>query len=239
MTSAAHAVLIAPPEDVETHTTAADRFVRAAHLEAAYSPWRHMGLTAAIAAGIAALALALASGATWLDWALMPAFFVVANFLEWTVHRYPMHHPMFPRIMYKNHALLHHIAFTDRNMPVTGARELGLVMMPWYTMIGLFVVASPVMVLAAVLRGPGLAGVFLLGAVLYFLAYETMHALYHLPDATLDRIVLGRLAVFRRMRAHHAHHHVLRRMAAVNFNVTVPLMDYVFGTIERGDRPAP
>ncbi len=60
-------------------------------------------------------------------------------------------------------------------------------MMPWYTMLGLFVVASPIMALAGVLRGPGLAGVFLLGAVAYFLCYETLHALYHLPDATLDR----------------------------------------------------
>jgi hypothetical protein len=233
MASAAHAILVAPPEDVETHTIAADGFVRAEHLEAAYSPWRHMGLTAVIAAAIAALGVALATRASLLDWALMPAFFVVANLLEWTVHRFPMHRPITPRIMYKNHAMLHHIAFTDGNMPVAGARELGLVMMPWYTMIGLFVVASPVMVLAGVLRGPGLAGVFVIAAVLYFVGYETLHALYHLPDATLDRLGLGKLAVFRGMQAHHARHHVLRRMGAVNFNVTVPLMDLIFGTKER------
>jgi sterol desaturase/sphingolipid hydroxylase (fatty acid hydroxylase superfamily) len=142
---------------------------------------------------------------------------------------------MFPRFMYKNHAMLHHIAFTERNMPVRSARELGLVMMPWYTMLGLFVLASPVMVLAGALRGPGLAGVFLLGAALYFVSYETLHALYHLPDATLDRMGLGGRRVFRRMQAHHRHHHILRRMADVNFNVTVPLMDYVFGTKERDE----
>ena len=227
-------VAVAPLEDVQSHTTAADRFVRAQHLPPTYSPWRHMARTVTIATAIAALALALAWRARPLDWVLMPIFFVVANLLEWTVHRYPMHHPLQPRLMYRNHAMLHHIAFTDRNMPVTGPRELGLVMMPWYTMLGLFVVASPVMVLAAVLRGPGLAGVFLLGAVLYFLFYETLHALYHLPAATLDRTVLGRSATFRKMQAHHAHHHVLRRMAAVNFNVTVPLMDWLLGTKERG-----
>jgi hypothetical protein len=227
-------VVVAPPEDVQTHTTSADRFVRAQHLPGTYSPWRHMGLTAAIALAIAALGVALATRARPLDWALMPIFFVVANLLEYLVHRFPMHHPMFPRIMYKNHAMLHHIAFTNHNMPVAEARELGLVMMPWYTMIGLFVVASPVMLLAAALRGPGLAGVFVLGAVLYFASYETLHALYHLPDATLDRVGLGRLGAFRWMQAHHAHHHVLKRMAAVNFNVTVPLMDVVFGTKERG-----
>jgi hypothetical protein len=234
MATAAHVVLVAPPEDVESHATAAERFQRAGHLPAGYSPWRHMGLTATIAAGIAAIGVALAVRARPVDWLLMPVFFVVANLLEWTVHRFPMHRPLQPRIMYKNHAMLHHIAFTDRNMPVTGARELGLVMMPWYTMIGLFVVASPVMVLAGVLRGPGLAGVFVLAAVLYFASYETLHALYHLPDETLNRVGLGRLRIFRRMQSHHAHHHVLRRMSAVNFNVTVPLMDWLFGTSERG-----
>ena len=49
-------------------------------------------------------------------------FFVVANFLEWTVHRYPMHRPLQPRIMYRNHAQLHHMAFTDGNMPIARAR---------------------------------------------------------------------------------------------------------------------
>ena len=232
MATAVPAVIVAPPEDIETHTTAADRFVRAEHLEAGYSPFRHMALTLAISAGLSALAAALAWHAQLVDWLLMPIFFVVANALEWAVHRYPMHRPMFPRMMYRNHAMSHHIAFTDRNMPIGPVRELGLVMMPWYTMLGLFVVASPVMVAAGFLRGPGLSGVFLLGAVLYFLFYETLHALYHLSDATLDRILLGRSAVFQRMRDHHARHHILRRMAFVNFNVTVPLMDYVFGTKE-------
>ena len=212
---------------------AAARFLRVEHLPAGYAPDRQIALTLTLAAAIAALGGALASRARATDWILMPVFFVVANFMEWAVHRFPMHHPLQPRLMYRNHAMLHHIAFTDHNMPVATTRELGLVMMPWYTMIGLFIVASPVMVLAGVLRGPGLAGVFLLAAVIYFLGYETLHALYHLSDATLDRAGLGRLGVFRRMRAHHTHHHILRRMSAVNFNVTVPLMDWLFGTRER------
>ena len=77
-------------------------------------------------------------------------------------------------------------------------------------------------------------GPVVLAAVLYFVSYESLHALYHLPDETLNRIGLGRLGVFRRMQAHHARHHVLRRMADVNFNVTVPLMDWLFRTKERG-----
>ena len=214
---------------------AAARFVRGAHLLPAYSPGRHAALTVTIAAALAALGGLLAAQARPIDWALAPIFFLVANLIEWSVHRQPMHRPQPPRFMYVNHTLLHHLAFTEANMPITRPAELGLVMMPWYTMIGLFAVASPVMVLAGVVRGRGLAGVFLLAAVAYFLMYETLHALYHLPDATLDRVAIGRSRLFRKMQAHHARHHVLGRMAHVNFNVTIPLMDALMGTNERSD----
>lgn len=221
------------PSEAPAISAAAARFVRSEHLAADYAPRRHIARTLIIAAAIAALGGALASRARLVEWLLMPVFFVIANFMEWAIHRHPMHHPMTPRIMYRNHAQLHHLAFTEGNLPITSSRELGLVMMPWYTMIGLFAVASPVMVLAGVVRGRGLAGVFLLAAVAYFLMYETLHALYHLPDATLDRLTIGKLRLFRRMQAHHARHHVLGRMAHVNFNVTIPLMDALLGTNER------
>jgi Fatty acid hydroxylase len=209
------------------------RFVRADHIAAGYSPWRHMALTLALATALATLGVALAVRARAGDWLLLPGFLVIANFLEWMVHRNPMHRPLRPRIMYRNHAQLHHLAFTDGRMVIGKTEELGLIMMPWYTMLGMFLIASPVMVIAGVLRGPGLAGVFLVGAVAYFLCYETLHALYHLPDATLDRAGIGRVRAFRRLQAHHRHHHILGRMAAVNFNVTFPLMDRLFGTLEK------
>ena len=192
-----------------------------------------MALTLVLAMALATLGLLLAARARAADWLGLPVFLVIANFIEWMVHRNPMHRPLRPRLLYKNHAQLHHLAFTDANMVIDRPVDLGLIMMPWYTMLGLFAVASPIMALAGVLRGPGLAGVFLLGAVGYFLCYETLHALYHLPDATLDRAGIGRLRAFRRLQAHHRHHHILGRMAAVNFNVTVPLMDRLFGTLEK------
>lgn len=214
-------------------TAAEARFVRADHIAAGYSPWRHMALTLALAIVLATGGLALASRARPADWLLLPVFLVIANLIEWMVHRNPMHRPLRPRIMYRNHAQLHHLAFTDGHMVIGPTRDLGLIMMPWYTMLGLFALASPIMVVAGLLRGPGLAGVFLLGAVGYFLCYELLHALYHLPDAVLDRAGVGRLRAFRRLQAHHRHHHILGRMAAVNFNVTVPLWDRLLGTLEK------
>jgi sterol desaturase/sphingolipid hydroxylase (fatty acid hydroxylase superfamily) len=226
------------PEQTPPFPAAAARFVRADHLEPGYVAGRHIALTLTLAGLIAAGGALMATRARPIDWLVAPAFFIVANFIEWAVHRYPMHHPMTPRILYKNHTLIHHIAFTDRNMPVARSAELGLVMMPWYTMLGLFTVASPVMIVAGVLRGIGLAGVFLLAAVAYFLMYEVLHASYHLPDAVLNRVGVGRLRLFRAAQAHHRHHHVLSRMTNVNFNVTFPLMDRLLGTLEKAPSPA-
>lgn len=218
--------------DLTAMPAAARRFVRGAHLDPGYSVARHIALTLTAAALIAGLGALLARHARALDWLMAPAFFVVANFIEWVVHRYPLHRPMPPRFAYRSHTLMHHLAFTDVNMPIVRPSELGLVMVPWHTMIGFLLLASPVMALAGVLRGPGLAGVFVMAAVAYFLMYELLHALYHLPGAALDRAGIGRSRLFRRALAHHRRHHALEQMSRVNFNVTFPLMDYLMRTRE-------
>ena len=208
---------------------------RAGMIEADYSARAHIIRTSLIALGICAGGLWLARSAAPVDWLLMPAFFLVANGIEWLVHKNPMHRPLPPRILYKNHTLVHHRAFLPETMPVNDTRELSLIMMPWYTMLGLFVAASPVALLAAWWRGPGAAGIFFLSAAIYFLAYETTHALYHQSDAVLSRLGLGG-KWFDRLRSHHRHHHRLDRMSHVNFNVVFPLWDWLLGTKEKETR---
>ena len=106
--------------------------------------------------------------------------------------------------------------------------------MPWYTIVMLLVGASPVAVLAALVGGLPLAGIFYVAAISYFLFYETMHALYHVPPAVLARWGIGRPgSVFAGLRAHHGKHHDPRRMSRENFNVTLPLADTVMKTRRR------
>ena len=162
----------APREPRSFTAPAAARFVRADHIPAGYSPWRHMALTLTDRRRHRHRRGPAGPRARPIDWVLMPLFFVVANFMEWAVHRFPMHRPLQPRIMYQNHAQLHHIAFTDANMPIThgaraGPRDDALVHDARAVRGG---VAGDVV--AGLLRGPGLAGVFVLGAVAYFLTYE-------------------------------------------------------------------
>src|SRR5205814_224729 len=90
---------------------------------------------------------------------------------------------------------------------------------------------SPIAIVAGLLRGPAVAGMFFLVAAAYFLMYESLHALYHMPRPLLQRLHLGG-PVFRWLQAHHALHHRLDRMSHTNFNVTIPLMDWVMRTNE-------
>ncbi len=190
----------------------------------------HLTKTLGVAAMICAFGAWLARDATLWHWAAFPLFWIVANFFEWGMHRFPMHRPLQPRILYTNHALVHHYGFQGDDQEIRGTVELSVVMMPWYTLIMVFAMASPIAVVAALVGGVPLAGVFLVSAVCYFLLYETIHTLHHLPMATLERIGVGKLRVLRALRAHHHHHHQLGNMAHTNFNVTAPLADAVLGT---------
>jgi len=208
---------------------------RAEQIPASFSAKGQIVRTATLAITLLTVSLWVARDASPRSWLLLPAFWLFANFFEWTVHRFPMHRPLQPRIMYRNHAQVHHGAFTEEDMPIQNPRELWLIMMPWYTIVMLLIGVSPVAVLAALVGGLPLAGIFYVGALSYFLFYETLHAMYHLPSATLARVGVGvhPRGLFRRLQAHHTHHHELRRMAHVNFNVTFPLADVMLGTRER------
>ncbi|MEE9383784.1 MAG: hypothetical protein V3V08_10255 [Nannocystaceae bacterium] len=195
----------------------------------------HLTQTLSVAAVVAALGAALTLEAAPQTWCFLPLFWLIANFVEWGVHKHLMHKPRIPKVMYRNHALWHHTAFQQNTLAVRHTWEFSLVMMPWYTLVFVFVFASPIAIAAAVAGGPELAGVFLVASVAYFLAYELLHTLYHVDPKSipLRRTLIGRLLL--KLRAHHAHHHRLDRMAVANFNVTVGLADWVLGTSETSE----
>ena len=64
-------------------------------------------------------------------------------------------------------------------------------------------------------------------ALAYFLNYEVLHLLYHLPDAH----PLARLPLLPTLRRLHHTHHDPELMTRRNFNITYPLGDWVFRTL--------
>jgi sterol desaturase/sphingolipid hydroxylase (fatty acid hydroxylase superfamily) len=206
---------------------------RDAVLDPKFSLARHLGKVLGVAAVILAGGVWLARDAAAWQWALVPLFWAVANVFEWTMHRFPMHRPLQPRILYTNHAIHHHRAFDGAAQEIRTIRDLSVVMMPWYTLVFVFLMASPIAFAAALLGGTPLAGVFLVAAVLYFLLYELIHTLHHLSPAQLSVLPLGKSRAVAALRRQHHAHHQLGRMTEINFNVTFPLADLLFGTLER------
>jgi sterol desaturase/sphingolipid hydroxylase (fatty acid hydroxylase superfamily) len=85
------------------------------------------------------------------------------------------------------------------------------------------------------LVSPNVGALWVATTIAYVLAYEWLHLSYHLPE---DGPV-GRLALVRVLRRHHAIHHAPEFMQRWNFNVTVPLWDWIRGTLYRPARAAP
>ena len=192
----------------------------------------HVGLFVGLAAAGLAAGVGLAIQARARDLWIVPAYLVAANVVEYLVHRLFMHRPLWPRRLYRGHTLGHHRAFHHDSMEVSSWRELQLVMMPKFTMLLFFTAMTPVVVFVHWTLGPGAAGLWALTAVATFVAYEVLHALYHLPLATLRRLGLSRSRAFNYLYRHHVHHHRLPRMRWANFNISLPLSDRLFRSLE-------
>lgn len=160
------------------------------------------------------------------EWLLVPAALVFGNGVEWLVHRGPLHHPWPPRLPYNRHTLTHHAAFSDRDMSVASWRELRIVLFPLYALPLLELMVLPVFALVWWMLGRNAAALFAFASVLYYLIYELLHLAYHLPVGH----PVSRLRVVGWLKRHHQRHHDPRRMTAGNFNVSIPLFDWLLGT---------
>ena len=175
--------------------------------------------------GIVAALWLLRDPQPW-EWALIPAFFALANLVEWGVHKGPLHHPL-PglRRLHRRHAKGHHVFFTAERMELSDPRELSLLLFPPYMVPGLLLLVSPLVLALGALRW-NLACLFLASALAYYLLYEWLHLLHHLPRDSW----WGRRRLAARLSAHHRRHHDPRRMLAGNFNVSFPLSDWLLRT---------
>jgi len=181
---------------------------------------------------LAEVALLLGAAAWWLhdvrpwEWLLVPAALVFGNGVEWLIHRGPLHHPWPPRLSYNRHTLTHHAAFSDEDMSVHSWRELRIVLFPLYALPALELLVLPVVALVWWTLGRNAAALFVIASVLYYLLYELLHLAYHLPA---DHAV-ARSRVVGWLRQQHQRHHDPRRMTEGNFNVSIPLFDWLLGT---------
>jgi hypothetical protein len=195
-----------------------------------YVPWVHLVGPSLVGLLIVACALSRVRAPRAWESAFVPVFLVLSNLVEWLLHRDVLHHRLFPfGFAFERHTPQHHGAFDGSGLAIRDPRELKLVLLPAFGVIAMFVGALPPGLALGALVSPNLGALWIATTVAYVLAYEWFHLSYHLPEESL----VGRLALVRVLRRHHAAHHTPELMQRANFNVTVPLWDWLLGTTAR------
>lgn len=201
-----------------------------AQMPSRYSPTLHLAIPAAIGLGVFVLAIVrLQTNLLRLEELLaIPVTLFAAFGFEWRAHKDILHRRMpLLGVLYERHELNHHVIFTDRDMAMRDARERWFVLMPPYAIVLVFL--TLVVPIAYVLEryiSTNVAMLVTATSMVFFLSYEWLHLAYHLPP---DHPI-GRLGVIAKLREHHRRHHEPRLMKRWNFNVTVPLFDWLHGT---------
>ncbi|HEY2745304.1 MAG TPA: sterol desaturase family protein [Polyangia bacterium] len=198
-----------------------------------YNPWLHLAVPSAFGLGILAACMLALHDVRPLELLAVPATFLVINAGEWRIHRDILHKRTPPlTVLYDRHTPEHHMVFVTDDMSIRSWREFHLVLIPAYGIVAAAVGALPfpaLLWLGFGLRNPAL--LFMASTMVYVVMYEWLHLSYHLPADSF----IGRLALIQRLRRHHAVHHAPELMQKWNFNVTIPLWDWIRGTIYRSD----
>jgi sterol desaturase/sphingolipid hydroxylase (fatty acid hydroxylase superfamily) len=199
-----------------------------ARIPASYSPVRHVVVPAAF--GLAVLLAAVAGVSEVRAWelAVAPLTFVAGLGFEWRLHKTVLHQRRRGLgELYVRHELSHHVVFVDDDMTVRSRREWGLVLMPTFAIVAAFALVVPFALALWQLGSANAALVFVATAMCFFLFYEWMHLAYHLSPTS----PIGRLRPVRVLRELHRRHHDPSNMKRWNFNVTIPLFDWLHGTL--------
>jgi len=162
----------------------------------------------------------------------------VVSFAEFTIHRHLMHRQRLPawvyrvlpdlRAQFKNHAVLHHGTYYREfdHEPDPEGKTFNVRIL-WGDSLRLVITFLPVMAALWFLVSWLSALTFLTMLVGHNLLWGVVHMQMHVPAA--DSWV-GRTAYFRFISRHHFMHH---QQTGKNYNVVVPLADFVIGRVAR------
>jgi hypothetical protein len=195
-----------------------------------YNPWVHLAVPSCFGLGIIAVAISLLRDFHGWELLTVPVVYVLTNVNEWYIHRDLLHrrNPL-ARVLYDRHTPEHHMIYVTDDMAMRDRKEFRLVLIPAYGLFMIFVTLLPITATLWWLLGRNVALLYTATAMGYSVSYEWLHLSYHLPRDSW----IGSWGLVRRLRRFHAIHHDPRLMQRWNFNVTIPLWDWVKGTLVR------
>ncbi len=156
---------------------------------------------------------------------IIPLFLIISNFVEYFLHKYPMH--KFYKIskeVYKKHSGLHHKYFSHDNMDIDNAEDVYHVLTSFKVIfIFMFFIIFPISLLFSLVN---LGTLFFVSGMIYYLIYEITHFSCH------SNTILLKIPYLKSCKERHQIHHNSKLMRTYNFNVSYPLIDKIFKTLK-------
>lgn len=165
---------------------------------------------------------------TWKELLIIPIGFIYINLAEYFGHKGPMHHRS-KRLekVFIRHSLQHHRFFTKENFSFDSSKDIKAVLFPPVLLLFFFFAfAVPIAAIFYWLWTVNAALLFLATVFSYYLNYEWLHFIYHLPQTHF----VAQLPFIKTLRKLHLTHHDTQLMTKYNFNITYPIFDIIFGT---------
>lgn len=207
------------------------------HVPPLYRPVIHFGCNLLVACLAIFLVFQVSAWTQtgWGAWLALPFGLVFGNAAEYLLHRFPMHrrYPLFKRA-FRQHTVLHHRFFTHRQIDAHERRDYFFVLFPIVVGLGSLASIGVLYLLSWMALGVGFASILAITLILYVLALDGVHLLCHLPLRHFEPGGVLAFAPLVYLHGLHRRHHDPKLMREVNFNITFPLVDWWFGTLDDG-----
>ena len=200
-----------------------------------YSGILHLVFNGSVLLGLTIGLYAQLNSVTHLEWLTFPAVMLLGNLAVYIIHRFPLHtvyKPIYEQT-FKVHTEYHHYFFTNEMIVYEGVRDFYILFFPPTIVIGFSCVFLPICYfILSFFASANVIWLYLGTSALYFLLYEVLHYISHLPE---DHPILI-FSPFRYMRNHYVTHHNTKLMYRYNFNIVYPLCDVLFGSVYKGEK---
>jgi hypothetical protein len=198
-----------------------------------YNPYLHLAGTTGVGLVTVVVAALSLHHVRPIELLVVPVMFVISNGFEWRVHKHVLHRRSWPLgVLYDRHTPLHHKIYQYDSMAMGSSKEFRLVLIPAAGVASLVVTAAPLAYAVARLLTANCGWLLIATSATYVVSYELSHLAYHLPRDSF----VGRIALVGVLREHHRRHHHPALMQRWNFNVTVPIFDWLHRTMVSDDR---
>jgi hypothetical protein len=216
------------------HDTAAFRQRYRAQISRWYNPWLHGGFMLAygsIAIGFFAQQL---SDVSAMEWLALPCALALFSWGEYSVHLHCGHIKRpWSKLFYQRHTGDHHSFFVEGQMVYETPQDWRVILFPPWLIV-LYSLGAGGAWLALSTWNANVGALFALTLMGGYMAYEVCHVCEHLPEGHW----IARLPGIQHLHRLHALHHRRDLMQTHNFNIVLPLVDWLKGTLhwERPER---